>query len=229
LLKAIIFDFDGVLANTEHLQKKKWDIVLTKYHITISDQEYGRLYSGKSSASEIPGLLKAKYPQISCSAEALGQAAANEFKKLFPISKIDLMPKTLEMLQFVKNNALQMAVCSGKSPVELAMKLDKTGLGEWFPTQYRITQADAGQKGKPDPGMCLIALARLGVAADETLVFEDTESGVRAAKAAGLKVIALPNYYSRAHDFGLADLVFENGWPEVIDQWKIIKSLVAEE
>jgi beta-phosphoglucomutase len=229
LLKAIIFDFDGVLGNTEHIQKEKWDIVLKQYQIKISDQEYGRVYSGKSSTSEIPGLLKAKYPQIPCSAEELGQAAANEFKRLFPISKIDLMPKTLEMLRFVKKNVLQMAVCSGKSPNELAMKLDKTGLAEWFPTQYRITQADAGQKGKPDPGMCLIALGRLGVAADEAIVFEDTESGVMAAQSAGVKVIALPNYYSREHNFGLADLVLENGWTDVINQWDTIKSLVEKE
>jgi beta-phosphoglucomutase len=229
MLKAIIFDFDGVLGNTEHIQKKKWDIVLKQYNIKISDQEYGQVYSGKSSTSEIPGLLKAKYPQITCSAEELGQAAAHEFQSLFSISKIDLMPKTLEMLQLVANNALKMAVCSGKSPIELAMKLDKTGLADWFPTQYRITQADAGQKGKPDPGMCLIALGRLGVAADETLVFEDTASGVMAAKAAGIKVIALPNDYSRDHNFELADLVLENGWSEVINQWEIIKNLVEKE
>ena len=182
MLKAIIFDFDGVLGNTEHIQKKKWDIVLEPYGIKISDQEYGKYYSGKSSTSEIPGLLIEKYPQIPYSAQELGQVAANELKRLFPISKIDLMPNTLEMLQFVKDNSLKMAVCSGKSPVELAMKLDKTGLADWFPTQYRVTQADAGQKGKPDPGMCLIALERLGVTANEALVFEDTASGVLAAK-----------------------------------------------
>jgi beta-phosphoglucomutase len=228
LLKAIIFDFDGVLGNTEYLQKMKWDIVLEPYHITISDHEYGRLYSGKSSTSEIPGLLKAKYPQIACTAAELAQAAAQELKRLFPVSKIDLMPQTLEMLQFVKENSLKTAVCSGKSPVELAMKLDKTGLADWFPPSYRITQADAGQKGKPDPGMCLIALKRLGVATHEAVVFEDTASGVMAAKKAGIKVVALPNDYSREHHFEPADLILEEGWSEVLQKWEIIKDLVVK-
>jgi HAD superfamily hydrolase (TIGR01509 family) len=227
LLKAIIFDFDGVLGNTEHIQKRKWDLVLKPYNIEISDPEYGRLYSGKSSTSEIPGLLKAKYPQIPCSAEQLGRDAAAELKRLFPVSKIKLMPKTLELLRFVKERSLKMAVCSGKSPVELAMKLDKTGLSDWFPARYRITQADAGQKGKPDPGMCIIALERLEAAANESIVFEDTASGVMAAKNAGIKVVALPNYYSQEHNFAAADLVLRNGWPEVMENWEIVKGLIA--
>ena len=107
MLKAVIFDFDGVLGNTEHIQKEKWDIILKPYKIAISDQEYGRAYSGKSSTSEIPRLLKENYPQITCSAEDLARDALAELKRLFPLSKIDLMPKTLDMLRFVKEQSLR--------------------------------------------------------------------------------------------------------------------------
>jgi len=226
LLKAIILDFDGVLGNTEHIQKKKWDILLEPFGIEISDEEYGKYYSGKSSTSEIPGLLVERYPQITYSAEELANAAALELKKLFSASTIDLMPGTLEMLHFANDKSLLMAVCSGKSPVELAMKLDKTGLSDWFPEQYRVTQADAGHKGKPDPGMYLVALERLKVSADEAIVFEDTASGVLAAKRAGVKVVALPNYYSYQHNFEEADLVLQNGWADVMAKWDQIQSLV---
>lgn len=228
MLKAVIFDFDGVLGNTEHIQKKKWDILLKPFGIEISDEEYGVLYSGKSSTSEIPGLLVERYPKITYSAEELGKAAARVLKKLFPASAIELMPETLEILRCIKDKSLKMAVCSGKSPVELAMKLDKTGLSDWFSDQYRVTQADAGQKGKPDPGMCLKALERLGVSAHEAIVFEDTASGVLAANRAGIKVVALPNYYSRQHNFELADLVLQNGWSEVMEKWEQVKSLVEQ-
>lgn len=226
MLRAIIFDFDGVLGETEHIQKKKWDIVLKPYGIEISDREYGRDYAGKSSTSEIPKLLVNKYPQITYSAEELAQAALAELKRLFPISKIKVMPGTLEMLQFARNRALKTAVCSGKTLVELAMKLDKTGLADWFPVEHRVTQADANGIGKPDPGMCLAALRKLGVSANEAIVFEDTASGVLAAKRAGIKVVALPSFYSREHDFGQADMILWNGWPEVLEKWDGIKGLV---
>jgi beta-phosphoglucomutase len=229
MLKAIIFDFDGVLGNTEHIQKRKWDIVLEPYHITISDEVYGRLYSGKSSTSEIPGLLKQHYPHIPCSAAELAEAAAEELRRLFPISRIDLMPGALDILAFVRKESLKTAICSGKSPAELALKLDKAGLAEWFPEDLRVTQADAGNKGKPDPGMYHIALKKLGVAAAEAVIFEDTASGVLAARAAGVKVVALPNFYSREHDFGKADLVMPGGWDEVLGSWESVRGLVQDE
>ena len=229
MLKAVIFDFDGVLGETEHIQKKKWDIVLKPYGIEISEQEYGREYAGKSSTSEIPGLLVEKYPQIACSAEELAKAALAELKRLFPISEIKVMPKTIEMLQFVRSQSLKMTVCSGRTLVELAMKLDKTGLSDWFPLEYRVTQADANNIGKPDPGMCLSALTKLGVSADEAIVFEDTASGVLAAQRAGIKVVALPSYYSREHNFEQADLIIWQGWPEVVKKWDTIKGLVENE
>ena len=226
MLKAVIFDFDGILADAEHIQKKKWDIVLKPYKIKISEEEYARFYAGKSSTSVIPGLLKEKYPQITCSAEELAQAALTEVKKIFPLSKIKLMPMTLKMLEFVKQQSLKMAVCSGKTLVETAMKLEKTGLSDWFPVAHRVSQADADFKGKPDPGMYLCALNKLGVSADEALVFEDSEAGVVAAKTAGIKVVALPSRYSREHDFAQADLIYWNGWPEVLKEWPAIKGLV---
>ncbi len=226
MLRAVIFDFDGILADAEHIQKKKWDIVLRPYNIEISDGEYARFYAGKSSTSVIPGLLKERYPQITCSAEDLARDALVEVKRLFPLSKIKLMPKTIEMLRFVKDQSLKMAVCSGKTLVETAMKLEKTGLSDWFPIEYRVSQADANYKGKPDPGMYLCALNKLGVSADEAIVFEDSEAGVIAAKAAGITVVAMPSRYSREHNFEQADLVFWNGWPEVLKKWHVIKELI---
>ena len=226
MLKAVIFDFDGVLADGEYIQKKKWDIVLEPYKIKISETEYARDYAGKSSTSVIPGLLKEKYPQISCSAEDLANAALIEVKRLFPISKIKLIPKTIKMLDFVKNHSLRMAICSGKTLVETAMKLEKTGLSDWFPIEYRVSQADANYKGKPDPAMYLCALSKLGVSADEAIVFEDSEAGVIAAKRAGIKVVALPSRYSREHNFEQADLIVWKGWPEVLKKWQLIEGLV---
>ena len=133
--------------------------------------------------------------------------------------------RSVEMLQFMKDKSLKMAVCSGRTLVEIAEKLDASKLSDWFPIEHRITQSDANFKGKPDPGMYIFALTRLGVSGDEAVVFEDTVPGVVAGKAAGAKVVALPSIYSRQYQFEQADLVIRGGWPEVVEKWRTIEDL----
>ena len=229
MLKAVIFDFDGILADSEHVQVTKWNNVLKPYQIELSDAEYAQSYAGKPSGSVTPALLKERYPQITLSVEELAQAAVAEFKRLMPISKVEQMPGTLKFLEFCKSQSYKIAVCSGKTQVETALKLETAKLTEWFPVANRISHADADFKAKPAPDMYLCALTKLGVSAAEALVFEDTTSGVVAAKSAGIRVVALPSRYSLNHDFEQADLVFMNGWSDVLQNWQTIKALFEKE
>ena len=229
MLKAVIFDYDGVLADAEHVQKDKWDVILKPYNIVISDEEYGQYFSGQSSSSVIPGLLKERYPQITLSIEEIAQAAALEFKRIMPTCKVEQIPGILKALEFFKSQSYKMAVCSGKTPPDTALKLEKAELTEWFPVTNRVSQADVDFKGKPAPDMYLLALTKLGVSADEAVVFEDTAAGILAAKTAGIRAVAIPSRYSRYHNFEQADLVCVNGWPEVLENWPTIKALFEKE
>lgn len=222
MLKAVIFDFDGTLANTEKYQMRKWNITLKQFNITISKDEYCRNYCGKSSTTTIPELLKEKYPQITYSASKVADNASVELQKQFSENKIELMPGSEKIIELLKKENIKYAVCSAKDQNELVTKLNNSGTTEWFEKKYRVTQAEAGNKGKPDPDMYLHALKLLDVDEKEVVVFEDTESGVLSASRAGLKVIALPTKYTKYHDFSKADYVVNNGWPEFLNNYETI-------
>jgi len=227
MLKAVIFDYDGILADGEHVQKEKWDNILKPYNIIITEEDYAENFSGKSSSSVIPAYLKERYPQLPMTIEELAQAAADELKRIMPHRTIERIPGVLEALEFFKVQSYKMAVCSGKTPADTALKLERIELQEWFPAKYRVAQSDVNFKGKPAPDMYQLALTRLGLNADEAVVFEDTAAGIHAAKTAGIKAIAIPSRYSKKHNFAEADFVFVNGWPEVLQNWDKVLALFA--
>jgi len=106
MIKDAIFDFDGVLGDTEILQYKKWSILLKPYGIYISEEEYIKEYCGKSSSSEIPKILKQKYPQIEMSEKEIAESAAKILKELFK-KEAKLMPKALDAIIFLRKTGLK--------------------------------------------------------------------------------------------------------------------------
>ena len=82
----------------------------------------------------------------------------------------------------------QLAIVSGAAREEIVPVVAAAGLGELFAT---VVADDDVDRGKPDPESYLLALAALGAAGGETLVFEDTEAGIASARAAGTRVVAL--------------------------------------
>ncbi len=215
--KGVVFDFDGTLADSEVLQKKKWDIVLAPFGITVSAEEYAQDYCGKSSADEIPMLLKRKYPLITYSVGELAQAAADILEELFTNEEIELMPGVLEAIRFFKEKGIKMTVCSAKDIPELVLKLKAAGLEQYFEKEKLSSQKEAGGLGKPDPAMYLYACQQLELEPQDCLSFEDMVSGAKSAKAAGLFVIGMPSQYSQVKELEEnTDLIIKGGFPEFL-------------
>ena len=209
--EGVVLDFDGVLGDTEGLQYEKWNILLEPFGVEISEEEYISQYCGKSSATEIPRLLKREYHEITLSEDELAKKASEVLEELFG-RKARLMTGTLEALEWFEQRGFKMAVCSAKNPVELKMKLSSVGLSEWFPSENRSTQSEAGGLAKPHPAMYTLACERLGIEAANCIAFEDTSAGVKSASDAGLYVVALPNKWSRGQDFTQANRLIQGGW-----------------
>ncbi|MDI6591793.1 MAG: HAD family phosphatase [Patescibacteria group bacterium] len=216
--EGVVLDFDGILADTEGLQWKKWNILLEP--IYIDKKEYIADYCGKSSATEIPALLKKRYPQITLSEKEMAEKASQILKELFK-KEARLMPGALEALEFFKQKGFKMAVCSAKDPSELEMKLQSVGIAEWFPAENRSTQSEAGGKPKPHPAMYLLACQRLGLKPSQCVAFEDTSAGVESAVNAGFHVIAMPNEWSVGQDFSRAHRIIQGGWKEFLSDPQI--------
>lgn len=215
--KGIVFDFDGIIGDTEGLQMEKWNILLKPFGIQISLKEYVQEYCGKSSSTEIPLLLKKRHgDKIPLTSVDLGKQAGIILEKLFTTREVKLMPDAKKAILFFI--VLKEGVCSAKDQDELEMKLSNAGVSKCFPKIYRATQSEAGGFAKPHPAMYLLATRKLGLAPEQCIAFEDTSAGVQSAAKAGLFVIAMPNIYSEGQDFSEADLIIHGGWPALLQE-----------
>lgn len=217
-IKGLIFDYDGIIADTEGLQYEKWNILLRPYGIKISPAEYAKNYCGKLSATEIPMLLKKEYgDKIPLTEDELGKQAGFILENLFRTMTIRLMPDAKKAILFFIS--FKLGVCSSKDPKELAMKLASVDLSKMFPPNYRSTQSETTEGlGKPHPAMYRLIVKRMGLEPGECIAFEDTSDGVKSAAGAGLYVIAMPNSYSKGQDFSKADAIIDGGWPTFLEE-----------
>jgi len=212
-IHGVVFDFDGVLGDTEELQFRKWNLVLKEYGVLITEEEYINNYCGKSSKTEIPELLLKKYPQIPLSQDELVERTQRELRTLFE-TEAKLVPGALEALRKISAK-YKIAICSGENSEQLKMKLDSVRLGEFFSEEVRSDQEKAG-KGKPDPAMYILAVKLLGLTPEECVAIEDTASGVISAVTTGLFTIALPNKWTVTQNLSMAERIVTRGWEEFL-------------
>jgi len=201
-ISAIIWDFDGVLIDSEpyHIEAefettKRFGVPLT---MTVAKQYFGlkledyfrdlaRRY-GKNVAVE--DMIRAHYETL-----------RKYYREIFP-----LVPHVIEVLGRLKGRFL-MAVGTSREKELAMLALERFSLVRFFDA---IVFGDEAKKGKPDPEIFLRAASRLGCAPEETVVVEDAESGFRAARAAGMKLIARRGAHNADYDFSTADFVVED-------------------
>jgi beta-phosphoglucomutase len=211
MLRAVIFDFDGVITDSEILHLRAFNEVLAQYDIEITEEVYYKEYlgftdrdcfesvAGKNNlvldSGQIANLIKHKNV-------IFDELARNE---------ATIFEGVPEFLQMLTDNKIRRAICSGALLVDIAPILEKSQLGPFFEV---IVSAEQIEKGKPNPEGFLLALTRLNegsrnsIAANECVVIEDSHWGLEAAKAAGMHTVAITNTYD-AEQLGIAEKVVE--------------------
>ena len=203
--RAIIFDLDGVLIDSEALQYEAYSQVLARYGATVSIQEYaahwiatgrGPEYAVQTFAlpvtpDELRAMRSAVYPAIMRERVTLMPGAADALTRLAP--------------------HFPLAVATNSNQQDVSFVMDHFGLRHFFAA---IVTRDHYDHAKPAPDAYLTAAARLGVAPSACLVVEDTYRGVVAAHRAGARAVAVPNALTRHNDFSLAAAVL-NGLDEL--------------
>ncbi len=221
MLKAVIFDFDGVISDSEILHFRAFNQMLAQYGIEITIKDYYKTYLGFNDVDCYKllihqGLLKIDEQQI---------ADLVEQKKLIfeKLAKTEgrMIEGVRDFLTMLEDNDIPMAICSGALLTEVEMILEEARLRHLFEV---IVAAEQVKKGKPDPEGFLLSLQRLNesrenpITANQCIVIEDSHWGLEAAKAAGMHTIAVTNSYdaeqlrmaekivARLNELGMNDL-----------------------
>jgi beta-phosphoglucomutase len=178
MLKALIFDMDGTLVHSDPVHLEAFAEVLKPEGVAIDEEIYRSTIIGRTNeaifASLLPHLPVEKHEAYADEKEATFRRMASNLKPLEGL---------LDLLDWAERRDVRIALVTNAPRLNADHMLDVLGLAERFPVQITIEQVE---RGKPDPLPYLTALERLGIKAEEAVAFEDSPSGMRAAKAAGL-------------------------------------------
>jgi HAD superfamily hydrolase (TIGR01509 family) len=184
--RAVIFDLDGVLADSEPWWNEIDAKLLAQYGVRYRG-EYHRNVLGVSYRLAIEFFKKAF--GLSASADELIQRRG-EIATEFFANRVGLFPPAKEVLQALRRMNLRLAVATSSVSASARPFLDRHQLAAFFDV---IVTGDEIEHGKPHPDIYLRAAAKLNVAADACLVVEDALAGIAAAKAAKMRVAAIPD------------------------------------
>lgn len=198
MLSAIIFDFDGVIVDTEPLHYKAFQEVLVPLGLGYSWEEYLRHYIGFDDRDALREAFRAGGKSLDNKglAELIGEKA-DAFTRIITVG-VAPYPGVVELIRSLSGN-LPVALCSGALPSDINPILEQLEIGSVF--DVIVTAADVAAS-KPDPESYLLAVTRLksmfpgkGITPKTCLAIEDTPAGIASATGAGLKVLAVANSY----------------------------------
>lgn len=191
MLKGILFDMDGVLVNNLEVHRAAFAEFFRRYGVERSFDELSRVF-GKGN-DDIMGELMPRDVVERVGIRELGYEKEAIYRELYaPI--ITPQPGLLEFLAECEREGLRCAVGSSGYRANVDFVLDKCHIERYF---QAAVAGDEVTRCKPDPEIYLTAAAKLGLKAEECIVFEDAEAGIEAAKRAGMKVVALATTFSR--------------------------------
>ncbi len=185
MIKAIIFDMDGVLVDSEpfHIEIEKQQFLLNQ--ISISDEEHHQFMG---TASDVMWREIAGRHTLNIPVEQLVEQNKTESIRYFTaLIEIPVMPGLVDLLEKLTTQNYPMAVASSSFPEIIEIILEKTGLRKYF--QVVVSSQEAG-KSKPEPDVFLLAARKLGIPAKDCVVIEDSANGIKAAQSAGMSCIA---------------------------------------
>lgn len=213
---AVIFDFDGVIADSEMLANLVLAEELTRLGLPTTLEECYARYVG-TRWGEMIALIEA----------ALGRAVPPEWGGHLSDTMMARFRRDLAEVQgagaFIRSLGQRpRGIASSSSPARLALCLGVLGLADAFGAN--VFSAERVERGKPAPDIYLLAAERIGVAPQACLVIEDSPSGVRAAKAAGMEVVALlaGAHIRPGHDKRLR----EAGADHLAESWEAVARLL---
>jgi len=200
MIKAVIFDMDGVMIDSEHLWEKTERILLAR-----RDIEYTPTYR-----DQIVGLNQNDSGKLLVDTFNLKEDVQDIINERVEIltgiyeEELELVAELLPLLNQLQEHNFRLAVASSSPMRVIDLVLNMFSLHEHFPF---IVSGECTEDGKPHPAIYLHTAQRLEVEPHECVAIEDSINGVKSAKAAGMYCIAVPDKRLSQEEFKNADLI----------------------
>ena len=203
-LKALLFDFDGLILDTETPEYLAWKNIYQEYGFELPHDEWGKIVGGYGLSNFDAAEHLARLSQGRLDSASLRARHKSESGALIRAETI--LPGVMDMILEAKQLGLKLAIASSSPHAWVDEHATRLGVLDIFDVVICADDVDPGRT-KPNPDLFLMALNQLQVEKNEAVVFEDSPNGVEAARRAGLFVVAVPNPVTSLLSLDGADLV----------------------
>lgn len=217
-LKALLFDVDGTLADTEEVHRECFNRAFADAGLdwNWSRERYGELLAVTGGKERIrffldtEGIALDPPGGLDAYIAALHRSKTDHYTRTVAAGGLPLRPGVKRLLTEARTAGLRLAIATTTTPENVTALLESSLAPDgcdWFEV---IAAGGVVPRKKPDPGIYLYAMEKMGLGPGDCLAFEDSENGVIAAREAGLRTLVTLNHYTRDHDVSDALLVLDS-------------------
>jgi len=197
-----IFDWDGVIADSSAQHIEAWKLVAEKEHLIFREELFRQSF-GMKSEQIIPDLFQ--WTHDNAEVRRLDRKKEKIYRELVIANGTGTFPGVREFLTMLKQHGISCIIGSSAPRANVTTALDFLGFSDFF---SGIVCGEDVTLGKPDPQIFLTAAQRIGLEPHECIVFEDALVGIAAARAGGMKVVAVTATYKRS-ELSAADRIVD--------------------
>lgn len=186
----VIFDFNGTLLWDTPMHNRAWDLFLEKHRLVLTDSEKNRIIHGRNNEDIFPDLFR-RFMTV----EEIGQFIHEKealYRELFVNNPLDFAPGARDFIRFLNDSGIGVAIATASGWENVDFYLSILRLGDLVKPEHVIYN-NGRLKSKPDPEIFNLALYTLGLKGMETVIFEDSHAGIRAAENAGAGKVVIVN------------------------------------
>lgn len=202
--RGIIFDFDGLLVDSEPFHYKAYNKVFQEYGHTIDPDEYWIEFTskGKGAQGEID-----RHGLQGLDPKEIRKKKFNVYSEFCRNGDIRFFPLAERLIRSAESSGYKLAIASGSRNEDIRATLDLNGLGNAF---HLIMGKESAEREKPAPDIFIKTADKLGIDLDKLVVLEDAEKGLIASKEAGIVCVIVRNKLNKNLKFPDADFICEN-------------------
>lgn len=189
MINAVMFDFDGVVVNSEPVHLRSFRDIFGPLGIRINTKRWYRDFTGKGSRYIITQLLKEK--GLDYNVDEWLAKRKQKYHEYIAQGKLKPIKGIKKFLILLRKKGIKTAIVSGGHGENVKAALEKTGLNKYFDT---IIALEDVTNGKPAPDGFLLAAQKLMVRPEDCIAIEDSPAGVQSAKAAGMILVCMKSH-----------------------------------